>query len=224
MTNGPQLAIENAEEDLLAAAAPPPPTEPPDPPATSPPAPDPFDLDSLRLDPAFEETAGVRKILSVVPVRKPSDQEWFRVCPDIKFRGNFSCIKLKDENEFFLLTPAMAASFDHETMPVTIYTCVSTSGVVFLWPCRIASSDGRQSTWHTSAHEAAAAAMVNRIRIRANRSLGAYEFFTSNSPTAAVDPVWPTEPFTNLVQLGFVKVGRYVANPQHPVIKQLTGD
>jgi hypothetical protein len=59
--------------------------------------PDPFDLDAIRLDPAFEKTAGVRKVLSTVPVRKPHDQEWFRVHPDPTYRGNFSCIKLKDE-------------------------------------------------------------------------------------------------------------------------------
>jgi hypothetical protein len=85
--------------------------------------PDPFDLDSLRLDPAFEETAGVRKVLSTVPVRKPNKQEWISVHPDLAYRGNFSCIKLEEEgNEFYLLTPAIARDFEQEVIPVTIYT------------------------------------------------------------------------------------------------------
>jgi hypothetical protein len=41
--------------------------------------PDPFSLDALRLGPAFEKIAGVKKVLSIVPVRKPHDQEWFWV-------------------------------------------------------------------------------------------------------------------------------------------------
>src|SRR5205085_2751081 len=79
--------------------------------AAAPRSPDPFDLDSLRLDPAFEEAAGVRKVVSTVPVRKPHDQEWVRVHPDPAYRGNFSCIKLKEDGEFFLLTPAIARDF-----------------------------------------------------------------------------------------------------------------
>jgi hypothetical protein len=186
--------------------------------------PDPFDLDSLRLDPSFEETAGVAKVLSMVPVRKPNAQEWFRVHPSAAYRGNFSCIKLAEEGEFYLLTPAIARDFEQETIPMTIYTVINTNNVVLLWPCRITSADGRQNAWHSSAHEAAEKAMTQRVRIKANMGLGAYETFTTKSKTAEIDPAWPTESFSELVRLAFVKVGRYVSTPEHPVIKQLRGD
>jgi hypothetical protein len=186
--------------------------------------PNPFDLDSLRLDPAFEETAGVRKVLSIVPVRKPHAQEWVRAHPDPAYRGNFSFIKLREEGEFYLLTPNIARDFEQEAMPMTIYTCINTGGVVFLWPCRIVSADGRQNAWHSSAHEAAAAGMEKRVRVKANMALGAYEWATRNSETAELDPAWPTESFNELVRLAFVKVGRFVSTPEHPVIKQLRGN
>jgi len=185
--------------------------------------PDPFDLDSLRLDPNFEKTAGVRKVISTVPVRKPHDQEWIRVHPDPAYRGNFSCIKLRDEGEFFLVTPQIARDFENEITPITLYTCINTSGVVILWPVRITSPDGRQSTWATSAHEAAQVGMRQRIRIKANMSLGGYEFHLSDSPTPEIDPTWPTIALTELVQIGFVKVGRFVNSPEHPIIKLLRG-
>jgi hypothetical protein len=41
--------------------------------------PDPFDLSNLRLSQAFIETAGAKKLLITVPVRKPSPQDWVRV-------------------------------------------------------------------------------------------------------------------------------------------------
>ena len=38
---------------------------------STPAAPDPFDLNKLRLDQSFVESAGVKKLLTKVPVRKP---------------------------------------------------------------------------------------------------------------------------------------------------------
>jgi hypothetical protein len=151
-----EIATETAAEDMFAGTT-----------TTTTTGPDPFDLDSLRLDPAFEETAGVAKVLSTVPVRKPNDQEWFRVHPSLAYRGNFSCVKLKAENEFYLLKPKMARDFQREMtiIQVTLYTVMNTSGVVSLWPCRIASADGRQNAWHSSAQEAAAKAMEQRVGI-----------------------------------------------------------
>ena len=58
-------------------------------------APDPFDVEALRLPPSFVETAGVKKILSTVPVRKPHRQEWIRVHPSEAYRGNFATIHLE---------------------------------------------------------------------------------------------------------------------------------
>ena len=60
-------------------------------------APDPFDIPSLRLNPSFFETAGVKKLLTTVPVRKPGKQDFIRVRPQLEYRENFAMIDLKDE-------------------------------------------------------------------------------------------------------------------------------
>jgi hypothetical protein len=210
--------VENTADDepKLNAAGPTPPQKPTV-------APDPFDnLELLRLAPAFEESAGIRKVISTVPVRKPSPQEWVRVHPDPAYRMNLSCILLKAEKEFYLLMPAIARDFERDAIHVTIYTCINSSGVVLLWPCRIVSEGGRQNAWHSSAHEAAAVAMEERIRFRSNMELGAYEWDTTTSPS--LDPVWPDVPFNELLRIGFGKIGHLVDTPQHPLIKQLRGD
>jgi len=49
-------------------------------------APDPFNPASLRLDPSYVETMGVRKLLITVPVRKPNKQEFVRVHPEPMYR------------------------------------------------------------------------------------------------------------------------------------------
>jgi hypothetical protein len=188
-------------------------------------APDPFNVAALRLPPAFEETAGVRKQLTIVPVRKPHRQEWIRVHPDEAYRGDFATIHLKQSDEYYLVVPALIETLRNELTLVTIYTVINRAGVVSLWPAPRPSSDGRGpgDTWYRSAHEAAAAAMKRLTRVTANKDLGAYEIAFSDNPTPENDPVWPDLPFIELLRLGFEKLGRCVEDYEHPVIKMLRG-
>src|SRR6516162_5223943 len=66
-------------------------------------APDPFDLANLRLAQNFNETAGVKKLLRTVPIRKPSKQDFIRVHADPAFRENFAIIELKEDREVYLV-------------------------------------------------------------------------------------------------------------------------
>ena len=188
-------------------------------------APDPFDIAALRLPPSFNETAGVKKLLSTVPVRKPHRQEWIRVHPDPAYRGDFATILLKEEAEFNLVVPELLESLRHEITTVTIYTVINRAGVVFLWPARHANTDGRRGSdaWYTSAHEAAEAAMKRLTRVTANISLGAYEIYFSDNPTPENEPVWPELSFKELLRLGFEKPGRFIKDLEHPVVKMLRG-
>jgi hypothetical protein len=52
-------------------------------------APDPFDVTNLRLDQSFVESAGVKKLLTTVPVRKPRKQEFIRARSDPAYRDAF---------------------------------------------------------------------------------------------------------------------------------------
>jgi hypothetical protein len=132
---------------------------------------------------AFKEGANVKKMLNVVPVRRPKKQEWIRVHPDEAYRGDFAVIKLETDGEFFIVAPAIAREFAKECSYVTIYTVINTSGVVFLWPATIPAQDGYKNPWLTSAHEVAAAAMKRSVRMQSNRDLGAYEWYFSDNPT-----------------------------------------
>ena len=69
------------------------------------PVPDPFDLASLRLNSSFLETAGVKKLLTTVPARRPGPQDFVRVHPAPEYRENFAMIDLKDDREDYLVRP-----------------------------------------------------------------------------------------------------------------------
>ena len=62
-----------------------------------------------------------------------------------------------------------------EFVMYTVHTAINRQGTLFLWPIRLPGPDGKQSDWARSAHEGAAHATKNWVRITANTNLGAYE-------------------------------------------------
>jgi hypothetical protein len=185
-------------------------------------APDPFDLDRLRVPIDYEGDAGVKKLLTTVPVRRPNRQEWIWVNPDAAYRETLMCVELKEEGEIYLCLPHVARELPGEIGRRTIYTAQNASHVTFLWPVKVAAPGERLDPWSLSAHEAAAKAMTQRIRLSANRSLGAYETLVTESTPIGFEPKWPEASFRELLTLGF-RAGRLIENFDHPVIRQLRG-
>jgi len=191
--------------------------EPPATPLTA--APDPFDLASLRLNTSFLETAGVKILLTTVPARKPSPQDFVRVHPAPEYRENFAMIDLKDDREDYLVQPAILPELTGEVVYKTVFTAVNRQGVVFLWPVRLPAPDDRKSEWPRSAREAAERAMTQWVRMKANLSLGAYEITAAESVMA--DPVWPQLSFQDLLRIAYRD--RMITTLDHPVVKRLRG-
>ena len=179
----------------------------------------PFDLANLRLDQSFVESAGVKKLLTTVPVRKPGPQEFIRVHPEPHYRENLAVLELKDDRETYLLPPALANELPGEFYMATLYTAISRQKVVFLWPVRLPNPDGRIVEWHRSAASAAEHAMKRWMRVKANMSLGGYEIFEAAS--SIPDPEWPSSSFQELIEIGFRD--RLITNLDHPAIKRLRG-
>ena len=132
---------------------------------------DPFDLDNLRVNQNFGDTVGVKKLLTTVPVRKPGKQEFVRVHPDPTYREILPLIDLKEDREVYVVTKRMISALAGEIIPYTLFTSITRQGVVFLWPVRLPSSDGRVIEWHRSAAEAAGRAMTKWIVAEPGRFL-----------------------------------------------------
>jgi hypothetical protein len=176
-------------------------------------------LSELRLSQDFIETAGAKKLLTTVPVRKPNPQDFVRVHPDPKYHMAVAVIELKDDSQFYLLRPEVAQQLPGEYVSVVFYTTINRQGVVHLWPARLPAPDGRINEWHRSAMEAAEKAMTRWVRVKANMSLGAYEIFEAVSTIS--DPTWPEYSFHQLLEIAFRD--RLITNLDHPVIKRLRG-
>src|SRR5215469_9720469 len=151
--------------------------------------PDPFDLDSLRLSQSFTETAGVKKLLTTVPVRKPSPQEFVRVHLSAEYRADFPMIELKDDREEYIVGRHLVGELASEIVLKTLFTATNRQGVVFLWPVRLPDPEGRQQEWRRSMREAAEIGMTEWVKMRANMSLGAYEMRVAEG--TMTEPAWP---------------------------------
>jgi len=123
------------------------------------------------------------------------------------------------DREVYLLPPALAQELPGEFYMATLYTTISRQNVVFLWPVRLPSSDGRVIEWHRSAASAAEHAMRRWVRVKANMGLGAYELFEAASTVP--DPEWPAVSFQELIEIAFRD--RLITNLDHPAIKRLRG-
>jgi hypothetical protein len=180
---------------------------------------DPFDLSRLRLDQSFTEMVGVKKLLTTVPVRRPSPQDFVRVHPSEEYRAALAVIELKDDREVYLVPPSIARELPGEYVTTMIFTAINRQGNVFLWHVRLPGPDGRVLEWHRSAAEAAALAVRRWVRVKANQSIGAYDIYEAEATIA--DPVWPDLPFQELLRIGFKD--RLVDRVDHPLIKRLRG-
>ena len=181
--------------------------------------PDPFDPTNLRLSQSFVETAGVKKLLTTIPVRRPSRQEFVRVHPSAEYRENFPIIELKDEREEYIVTASLVPELIGEFVIKTLYLAINRQGTLFFWPVRLPGPDGKDMNWWKSAREAAVLAMKDWVRVKANMNLGAYDIF---QPDGVIpDPEWPQRGFWELIKIAFRD--HLIDRIDHPVIKRLRG-
>src|SRR5262249_38658638 len=109
---------------------------------------DPFDPAALRLDQSFTEgSLAVKKLITTIPVRKPSAQDFIRVHLGADYRLNTAVISLKDDRETYLVAQPLVAELMKECVPVTLFTTMNRQGVLALWPVRLPANDGRTMAW-----------------------------------------------------------------------------
>ena len=184
------------------------------------PAPDPFDPKSLALNGNPADSIGVKRALTIVPVRKPNKQEFFRTHSDEDFSVQMAILDLKTENEIYAVTPDVAFSIPGETRVVRLTTSITRQGNVFLWPIVMPSPDGREMAWHSSAREAAERSRNFWVRMVANMGGGYYDIWEAEGSIA--EPQWPDHTFQQLLKVAFGN-GRLIDREDHPVLQQLLG-
>ena len=185
------------------------------------PSPDPFDLAALRLDPSATAGPSVKKLLTVVPCRKPNKAEFFRVRPGESWQ--LTTAVLEDESgtsrDTYLLSPTLRDEISL-AKPVTLRVCVNRQNAPFLWPLKLPGPDGRSNYWNDSALAAAQAAETDWVRMESDQAAGLYRTYVAVGSLS--EPAWPEQSLQELLKLAFK--GHYIDTLEHPVLQRLRGE
>ena len=183
---------------------------------------DPFDLASLRLSQDFASAVGVKKLVTTIPVKKPS-KEWFvRTHPDPAYWLQTAVVELKEDRETYLVAPGLwpGLASDPTFSPRELVTAINRQGVLFLWPIRLPGADGKLDDWSRSALDAANEAKSRWVRTTANMSLGAYDLAVASGQVA--EPEWPKIAFQEIIKIAFRD--KMISDWNHPVLRRLRGE
>jgi hypothetical protein len=182
---------------------------------------DPFDPARLRLTQDFT-SAGVKKAILTVPVRKPA-KEWFvRTHPNPDYSIDTYVLDLKEDRELYLVERDLWSALSAESTfgPRQLVTTISRQGTLFVWPFRLPGPDGKLDDWNRTALEAAQRARAKWLRIASNISAGHYDVFEATADIHAPD--WPELSFQQILKLAFKD--HFINSLDHPVLKRLRGE
>jgi hypothetical protein len=181
---------------------------------------DPFNLETLRLDSSYLSQPAAKKLLTVIPVKRPHRQNFVRVHPDKNYRLVAAVLELHEDREIFLVPPQFISHLgEGEYYAATLFLYVTRQGTLGIWPAKMPDPNGRQNAWHTSALDAAERAMKFWLRVVPNMSMGAYEVVQATDKLS--EPQWPQQPLRELLRIAFKD--RIIDRPDHLIIQRLRG-
>ena len=181
---------------------------------------DPFDnLEALRVSQSFADI-GVKKVLAHVPVRRPGNQDFFRVRAEPEFRLETCILTTDPDRETYVVVPEIAPALPNLAKAVRLYVYITRLNVLGVWPCKLPNPDGRWNSWPHSALMAAQAATTTWVRIVANMSLSAYDIFEATGNFG--EPEWPELSFNGILKIAFRD--KIIQSLEHPIVRQLRGE
>lgn len=166
-------------------------------------------------------TYSTRAVLTDVSVRKPDGQEWIRVNshPDWQVSTGILTARkqgFKDTN--YYVVPELREALAKEMRLVTLFTTMTSGGLVFLWPIGIPKPGGRSNPWLETARSGCELAKTDWVRVISNTDEGQYD--VKRSEEAHVEPKWPDKTLKELLKLAFKD--RVIDTMDHPVVVGLS--
>lgn len=178
-----------------------------------------FDLSAMRLPTSYGEALDVRKVLTSIPVGKPSKGTFFRVREGEGWEFPVLTVQDPGSSETYIVQPEVAPSLGGLCRPVQLHAAIDRHGNEFLLPVPLPGSDGRRNRWHESLNQAAQLAKKQWVRIGANMPAGSYDVLVAQGNLP--EPAWPETTLEDLIRLGFH--GKVIDSVSHPVVQGALG-
>ena len=183
--------------------------------------PDPFaNLDRLRISQDFGANVNVKKVLTVVPCRKPNRQEFVRVNPDPNMRIETAILEDRINRESYMVDQTLWPELFSELRYACLFLAITRQKDVFLWQVNLPGPDGKTNSWNESALQSAQLAQSRWVRTVANMTAGMYDTYQAEGELS--DPNWPDLTFQQILKLCFEK--RFITSHDHPVLRILRGE
>jgi hypothetical protein len=174
---------------------------------------------SLRLSQNFGQTLGVKKVLTMVPVVKPTKDRFFRTHESDSWVYPAWILENKATGETYIVSEEVASVLGGLVRAVELYTAIDRQNNVFFIPIPLPGPNGTRNPWHESLLQAVMRAKLVWLRITANKDLGGYEIFEATAKLP--EPTWPDTTLEELLEIAFR--GRIIATPDHPVVQEKLG-
>ena len=174
---------------------------------------------SLRLTQNFGETLGVKKVLTTVPVGRPSKDRFFRTHPSPSWVFPAWILENKASGETYLVSAEVASALGDQVRPVELHAAIDRQNNPFLIPIPLPGPNGVRNRWHESLAQAVERAKSVWLRISANKDLGGYDIFEATAKLP--DPVWPDTTMDELLEVAFK--GRIITSLDHPIVQERLG-
>lgn len=181
-------------------------------------APNPFDPESLRLNPNSFDVS-IKKVIAIIPCRKPGSQEFVRVHPGEEWQIDVLILEDQETREYYIVDRSLHEHLAGECFPVKLRLAVTRNGTPFLWLLKL-SKDGRSNRWNDSAMIAAKEAETRWVRMKSNHSASYYNIEVAEKINH--EPDWPELTFEEILELCFKD--RFIDSPDHPLLRKLRGE
>ena len=182
-----------------------------------------IDLERVRAKSNQLFDLGVATEYTVIPIRNPKPDEFFRCMPEENYSMDANILSLKTDNEWYLIDPDILHQIQLESQlkVMTLYVCVTMNSTPFVTCIPQPNELGQINSWHESGHRTMEEAKQFWVRRQADRSNGGY-IITKAMNAKLPDPKWPEMTLSEIVDRAFDKF--YIDNMDHPVLQRLRGE
>ena len=182
-----------------------------------------IDLERVRARADQSIDLGVTTEYTVIPIRNPKPDEFFRCMSDEDYSMDTYILSLKTENEWYLIDPDILPQIQLESQlrVMTLYVCVTMNSTPFVTCISQPDEMGKINSWHTSGHITMEEAKLCWVRRQADKANSCY-LVTKAMNAKLPDPKWPTMTLSEIIDRAFDKY--YINDIQDPVLQRLRGE
>ena len=182
-----------------------------------------IDLERVRAKADQSIDLGVTTEYTMIPIRNPKPDEFFRCMPDEDYSMDAYILSLKTENEWYMIDPDILPEIQLESQlrVRTVYVCVTMNSTPFVTCIPQHDEMGKINSWHQSGHITMEEAKQCWVRRQADKANGSYTI-TKAMNAKLPDPKWPTMTLNEIIGRAFDKF--YIDDINHPVLQRLRGE